>query len=264
MLEWEKGASTSAQFQKLLPHNQDSNTSRVKQEQAFSIQLSRRKRNGPQNQANRQNNQGNQGNKLCYFCGNLFSLDHRKSCPAREVKCNLCKKRGHFAKCCNSSKRRVNLVQEEQELPSHSVDCNFLDVDYDSESEYCVFQLEDIGLINIIEMLKPAGGKPGSLSIQLRQVLVFLFHMIQEAQSRSSTNVFSTFYYNEVHSFFFGSLQGTQSKQLMWIIINVPTAYWARSLFLSLLMVGKLKMLLFSFLKTGHAIFWVWNSMRSW
>ena len=109
-LVWEKGAITSAHFQKLLPHNQDLNTLRVKQEPVPSIQPSRVKRNGPQNQANRQNNQGNQGNKSCYFCGNLFSLDHRKSCPARQVTCNLCKKRDHIAKCCNSSKCRVNMV----------------------------------------------------------------------------------------------------------------------------------------------------------
>ena len=100
--ECEKGASTSAQFQKLLPHNQHSNAIKVKQEPTFSIQSSRGKRNYPQNQKNRQNWQSNQGNKSCYFCGNPFSPDHRKSCPARKVTCNLCRKRGHFAKCCNS------------------------------------------------------------------------------------------------------------------------------------------------------------------
>ena len=62
-LECEKRASTSAQFQKLLPHNQFSNTIKVKQEPNFSIQLSRGKRNYSQNQSNRQNNQGNQVNK---------------------------------------------------------------------------------------------------------------------------------------------------------------------------------------------------------
>ena len=75
-LQCVKEASTSAQFQKLILHNQISNTIKVKQEPTFSIQSSRGKRNYPQNQTNRRNTQRNQGNKLCYFCGNTFSPDH--------------------------------------------------------------------------------------------------------------------------------------------------------------------------------------------
>ena len=48
-LECKKGAHTSAQFQKLLPHNQHSNGIKVKQEPTFSIQSSRGKRNYSQN-----------------------------------------------------------------------------------------------------------------------------------------------------------------------------------------------------------------------
>ena len=103
-LECEKVASTSAQFQKLPPHNQFSKTISFEQETTFSIQSSRSKSNYPQNRTNRQNIQGNQVHIPCYFCGNPFSLDHRKSCPAREVTLNLCEKRGQIAKCCNSSK----------------------------------------------------------------------------------------------------------------------------------------------------------------
>ena len=158
-LECKKSASTSAQFQKLLPHNQQSNAIKVKQEPTFSIQSSRGRRNYLQNQNNRQNSQRNQGNKSCYFCGNPFSLDHRKSCPAREVSCNLCRKRGHFAKCCNSSKSRVNLVQEKEEASSPSIDYNFIDVDHDSEPEYGVLQLESPVRINSIETPKSSGGK---------------------------------------------------------------------------------------------------------
>ena len=60
-LECEKGASTSAQFQKLLPHNQHSNAIKVKQEHTFSIQSSRGKRNYPQNQKNRQTHKAIKG-----------------------------------------------------------------------------------------------------------------------------------------------------------------------------------------------------------
>ena len=91
-----------------------------------------------------------------------------KSCPAPELTCNLVKKHANFAKCCNSSKRRVNLLQAEEEVPSHAVDCSFIDVENVSELGYGVFQLQDTVQINSIELLKSAGGKPMSLSIQLR------------------------------------------------------------------------------------------------
>ena len=176
-LECEKGASTSAQFQKLLPHNQVTGI-KVKQEPTFSIQSSRGKRNTPQNNYNRQNTQSNKSNKACYFCGNPFSLEHRKSCPAREVTCNLCEKRGHFAKCCNSSRRRVNLVDDSEAVTDPSIDCNFIDADYDSEPEYSVLQLESAVQINSIELLRSNKGKPRSLSIQLRTGLSFFYSTI--------------------------------------------------------------------------------------
>ena len=159
-LECEKGASTSAQSQKLLPHNQFSSNIKLKQEPTFSIQSSRGKRNSPQNQFNRQSTQSNKGNKACYFCGNPFSPDHRRCCPAREVTCNLCKNRGHFAKCCNSSKWRVNLVDDSEEVADPLIECNFIDADYDSEPEYGVLQLESAVRIDSIELLKSNKGKP--------------------------------------------------------------------------------------------------------
>ena len=167
-LECEKGANTSAQFQKLLPHNQHSNAIKVKQEPTFSIQSSKGKRNYPQNQNNRQTSQNNQANKSCYLCGNPFSPDHRKSCPAWEVTCNLCRKRGQFAKCCNSSKRRVNLVQEIEDASGSSIDCNFIDVEQDSEPEYGILQLESAVMVNSFETLKSSEGKSRSLRIQWR------------------------------------------------------------------------------------------------
>ena len=51
--------------------------------------------------------------KLCYFCGNPFSPEHCRSCPAREATCNACKKKGQFAKICNTTKRRVSVVQQD-------------------------------------------------------------------------------------------------------------------------------------------------------
>ena len=187
-LECEKGASTTAQFQKLLPHNQHSTGIKVKQEPTCSIQSSRGKRNYPQNQTNRPSSQNNQTSKPCYFCGNPYSPEHRKSCPARDVTCNLCRKRGHFAKCCNSSKRRVNLVQEDEDVACPSVDCNFIDVDQDSEPEYGVLQLESAVMINSVETLKSSGGKPRSLSIQLRSGYSFFYSTVDTGSPVSFLN----------------------------------------------------------------------------
>ena len=39
-------------------------------------------------------------NSKCFFCGN--ARHPRSKCPAREVTCNKCHKKGHFAKVCRS------------------------------------------------------------------------------------------------------------------------------------------------------------------
>ena len=36
----------------------------------------------------------------CYFCGN--SKHPRRNCPARDVQCHKCSKKGHYAKVCKS------------------------------------------------------------------------------------------------------------------------------------------------------------------
>ena len=44
---------------------------------------------------------GKQGQtEKCYFCGN--SRHSRIKCPAKDVNCNICSKKGHFAKVCQS------------------------------------------------------------------------------------------------------------------------------------------------------------------
>ena len=126
--------------------------------------------------------------KPCYFCGNPFSHDHRKFCPAREVTCNLCKKRGRLAKCCNASKRRVNLVQENEEASGHTIGCNFIDAEYDREPEEGVLQLESAVRINSIQILKSNGGKSRSLSIQLRSGLSFFYSTVDTESPVSFLN----------------------------------------------------------------------------
>ena len=44
---------------------------------------------------------------ICYMCGNKVMgsiFTHKASCPAKNSKCNLCKRIGHFTKCCRSEK----------------------------------------------------------------------------------------------------------------------------------------------------------------
>ena len=105
-LELEKGASTSMEFQKFLPHNKSASSSfslpKIKQEPTSSVQS---RREGGQSSSRKQNIPDKKGQisfRSCYFCGNTYSPHHRKSCPARDVECLTCKKKGHFAKVYNT------------------------------------------------------------------------------------------------------------------------------------------------------------------
>ena len=93
------------------------------------------------------------------LCGNPFSLEHRRSCPAREATCNACKKKRHFAKVFNTTRRRVNMVQHEE--VSSDQECNLIDVNGDSEPEYGVMAI-DVVQINNVELLKAAEDNPGA------------------------------------------------------------------------------------------------------
>ena len=83
-------------------------------------------------------------------------------------------------------KTTSKLVHENEEASDPSIDCNFIDVEHDSEPEYGVLQLETAVRINSIETLKSSGGKSRSLSIQLRSGYNFFIQLLtQEAQFRS-------------------------------------------------------------------------------
>ena len=69
----------------------------------------------------------------------------------------------------------MNLVHENEESSDPSVDCNFIDAEYDSEPECGHLQLESAVTINSIEVLKSNRGKTRSLSIQLRSGHSFLY-----------------------------------------------------------------------------------------
>ncbi len=64
------------------------------------------------------------GQQQCYRCGSTHHLANDKSCPAKDCKCRMCGKIGHFSKVCKSSSKSVNEVS----LPEVTVlsvnDCN--------------------------------------------------------------------------------------------------------------------------------------------
>ena len=105
--------------------------------------------------------------KLCYFCGNKFSADHKQSCPARNVTCRNCSKKGHFAKCCNS-KNVANVEVESDEITEEN--CNF--ITSDSESEFAVLAVEEtrpmVKSVKKCEVVNAATGKLRCIQITLR------------------------------------------------------------------------------------------------
>ena len=68
------------------------------------------------------------------------------------------------------------------------MDCNFIDVEQDSEPEYGVLQLESAVMINSIETLKSSGVKSRSLSIQLRSGRSFFFSTVDTGSPVSFLN----------------------------------------------------------------------------
>ena len=80
------------------------------------------------------------------------------------------------------------MVDDSEAVKDPSIDCNFIDEDYDSEPEYSVLQLESAVQINSIELLRSNKGKPRSLSTQLRTGLSFFYSTIDTGSPVSFIN----------------------------------------------------------------------------
>ena len=52
--------------------------------------------------------------RKCYFCGSQFHI--RAKCPAKEAVCHLCKKVGHYARVCQSTKQKSSAFLENSQL----------------------------------------------------------------------------------------------------------------------------------------------------
>ena len=68
--------------------------------------------------------------QMCMRCGSTSENHLRLKCPARDATCVKCKKRGHFAKVCLSTPKRVNKIaaddSEEQDETDSDDDGFFL------------------------------------------------------------------------------------------------------------------------------------------
>ena len=175
----EKGAQTATDLQRQLGSSfstgnfsQSGTTSgqnsRIKQEPTFSVQG--KKLSDRISRAQNSKSKGNnEKSKSCYFCGNRFSANHKQSCPARNVTCRNCSKKGHFAKCCNS-KNVANVEAESDETVEEN--CNF--ITSDSESEFAVLSVaaekpnRPIASVRKLEVVNAATGKLRSIQITLR------------------------------------------------------------------------------------------------
>ena len=176
----EKGAQTASDLQKQFissasmgSFSQSGSSSgqntRVKQEPSFSVQGKKLSDRINRAQNNRSKGNANEKAKLCYFCGNRFSANHKQSCPARNVTCRNCSKKGHFAKCCNS-KNVANVDVESDETVEKN--CHF--ITSDSESEFAVLSvsaeesIKSIASVKKLEVVDAAMGKLRCIQITLR------------------------------------------------------------------------------------------------
>ena len=135
-----------------------SNQFRVKQEPLMSMGNFK-----PKNQQDQSNTQS----KPCYFCGRRFTPEHKSKCQARGAKCRSCRKKGHFAKCCNSNQ----VANVEKPDPDEEEDCNF--IDSDSEENYSVLKISKASLqtetVKNLEVINSATGKTKCLRITLNK-----------------------------------------------------------------------------------------------
>ena len=54
--------------------------------------------------------------KSCFRCGGSYPHTRDKGCPAANVKCNLCRKEGHFAKCCKTKPEKMKQMSDREKI----------------------------------------------------------------------------------------------------------------------------------------------------
>ena len=66
--------------------------------------------------------------RSCYNCGNVFTVNHKQICPAKDKICNFCGIMGHFQSVCRKAKK-VNMVSEMNDNTSDFVKTDVMSED---------------------------------------------------------------------------------------------------------------------------------------
>ena len=165
-------------------------STRNKQEPTFSVQGKKRS-----DRINRAQNNKTKGNanmekaKLCYFCGNMFSAKHKQSCPARNVTCRNCSRKGHFAKCWNS--KNVAKVEVESDEKTEE-NCNFITSDGELEIAVLAIDAEEtknfVDSVKKLEVVNAATGELRCIQITLRCGKTFFKATVDSGSPASFVN----------------------------------------------------------------------------
>ena len=106
---YERGVDTTTSISQIkFNHGTDKDSVQIKTEPTFAIdskgKFKRNQKKGITKKKGKDNN--------CRNCGFApWSPSHREECPARGQECNLCKRKGHFAKFCQNAKSAVSSLE---------------------------------------------------------------------------------------------------------------------------------------------------------
>ena len=174
-LENEKGAKTSEQFQKLLPHKKSFSTNassiRVKHEPTSSVQQSRNQGNNSRGGGPTVPIHARIETNLATFVVTHFPSSTVGCVRPEKLLVLLVKRKVISPRYVKLQSAELTWCNRTSYLPIKR--CNFIDANNDSEPEYGVMAV-DVVQINKVELLKVEGGQPRSLSIQLRSGNSFL------------------------------------------------------------------------------------------
>ena len=73
----------------------------------------------------------------CMKSGNAFTKGHLNVCPAKVKICTIWKYKGHFGKLCKSKKRRLDVINVEENVNNQNFPCSPEDSLVNSEVNFC-------------------------------------------------------------------------------------------------------------------------------
>ncbi len=108
---------TNQNLQKVIPDRPNSKDVKVKQEPIGRIKDRKYDKR-------REKVEKKEGFKkgVCIRCGDKWTKSHMEKCPAKNKKCNICKKEGYVAKVCKSDQKKTQTTQEEDSSDSQESD----------------------------------------------------------------------------------------------------------------------------------------------